>query len=220
MDYRILLAAPLAAVALAANSADALRQPDGWMAGATFAWPQGATHEAGVAPETEADGLRALTVKPIGKRSATEIGSISQYVFGYAGKRARFTAQVKATGVDGWAGLVIGAGYSPLWVPPAMPETAQQSAARGATACPQWCDVSVVVDIPPDSEGVANVGLALVGNGQVWARGFKVEVVGREVPLTDYRFAAEAGAALRAQMQKFAQTQARTPKPPQNLALD
>ena len=110
MDYRALLAAPLAAAAMNASSADALRQPAGWMAGASYAWPQGATHEAGVAPETEASGQRALTVKAIGTRTLHEIGSIGQYAMGHAGKRVRFSAQVMATGVDGWAGLVVGSG--------------------------------------------------------------------------------------------------------------
>lgn len=219
MDYRAFLAAPLAAAAMNASSADALRQPTGWMAGASYAWPQGATHEAGVAPETEASGQRALTVKAIGTRTRHEIGSISQYAMGYAGKRVRFSAQVMATGVDGWAGLVVGTGFLPLWLQPGAPET-EATPPHGATGCPQWCDVSVVADIPADGEGVANVGVALVGNGQVWARGVKLEVVGHEVPVTTQPFAAEAGQAMRALQQK-AQQQMRTaqPTPPQNLTL-
>lgn len=219
MDYRVLLTVPLAAVAITASGADALRQPAGWMAGASFAWPQGATHEAGVAPETEASGQRALTVKAIGTRSAHEIGSISQYAMGHAGKRVRFSAQVKASGVDGWAGLVVGNGFLPLWLQPGIPD-ADAVPPVGAAGCPQWCDVSVVADIPADSDGVANVGVALVGNGQVWARGFKLEVVGSDVPVTTQRFAAEAGEALRAMQHKAQQAmRAAPPTPPRNLAL-
>lgn len=220
MDYRILLAAPLAAVAVSASSADELRKPAMWMASASFAWPQGATHEAGVAPETEADGHRALTVKPIGKRTALEIGSIGQYAFGYVGKRVRFSAQVKASGVDGWAGLVVSSSFAPLPYQPGSPYIAPEFAARGAAACPQWCDVSVVADIPAGSDGVANVGLALMGNGQVWARAFKLEVVGSDVPLTSHRFAAEAAVANQAAQQKVRQMRAAKPTPPQNLALE
>jgi hypothetical protein len=219
MDYRALVAAPLAAAAMNASSADALRQPAGWMTGASYAWPQGATHEAGVAPETEASGQRALTVKAIGTRSAHEIGSISQYAMGHAGKRVRFTAQVKATDVDGWAGLVVGSGFLPLWLQPGSPD-AEATPPLGAAGCPQWCDVSVVADIPADGEGVANVGLALVGNGQVWARNVKLEVVGGDVPVTTQRFAVEAGEAMRAMRQKAQQmTRAAAPTPPRNLAL-
>jgi len=219
MDYRALLAAPLAAAAMNASSTDALRQPAGWMAGASYAWPLGATHEAGVAPETEASGQRALTVKAIGTRAAHEIGSISQYAMGHAGKRVRFSAQVMATGVDGWAGLVVGSGFLPLWLQPGSPD-AEATPPLGAAACPQWCDVSVVADIPAESEGVANVGLALVGSGQVWARNVKLEVVGRDVPVTAQRFAVQAGEATRATQQNAQQQmRAAQPTPPRNLAL-
>ena len=82
MDYRILLAAPLAAVAGSASGGDTMRVPERWMAHASYAWAQGATHVAGVAPETEADGHRALTVKALGKSTAHEIGPIAQYGMG------------------------------------------------------------------------------------------------------------------------------------------
>ena len=46
----------------------------------------------------------------------------------------------------------------------------------GAAACPQWCAVDVVVDVPPDGDGVVTLGLVLMGNGQVWARNLKLEL--------------------------------------------
>lgn len=218
MDYRVLLAAPLAALAVSASGADALRQPEGWLAGATFAWPGGSTHEAGVAPETETSSQRALTVRAKGTRSGTDIGSISQYAFGYAGQRVRFTAQVKARGVDGWAGLVVGAGFAPLWTLADAPQHGDMPP-RGAAACPDWCEASVVADLPADGQGVAQVGLALVGSGQAWARGFRLEVVGPEVPVTTQRFAEEAAAARKDAMQKLLQQRAAQPTAPHNLAL-
>lgn len=220
MDYRALLAAPLAAVAISASGADELRVPNGWFANASYAWPSGATHVAGVAPETEADGHRALTVKPIGHRTTQQIGSVSQSAMGYTGKRVRFSAQVKASGIDGWAGLVVSSSFVPLPYQVFSTDVTPESAARGAAGCPQWCDVSVVADIPADGDGVANVSLALMGNGQVWARAFKLEVVGQEVPLTTHRFAAEAAAAVKADIQKFQQSRAAKPTPPRNLALE
>lgn len=219
MDYRALLAAPLAAVAVSASGAGELRTPNGWFGGATWAFPQGPTHEAGVAPETEADGHRALTVKAIGQRSTLEIGSISQSVMGYAGQRVRFSAQVKTAGTDGWAGLVVGQGWMPLYLRAGIPDGEQAPPALGAAGCPQWCDVSVVADIR-DNLGVVAPGLALIGNGQVWARAFKLEVVGADVPVTTHRFAADVDAALKARHQRFLQSRAAKPTPPQNLALD
>ncbi len=216
MDYRSLLAVPLAALALSASGADTLRQPTGWTAGASFSWPGGKTHEAGVAPDTESGGQRALTVKALGERKAQDVGSIDQSVMGYGGKRVRFSAQVKMTGVDRWAGVVVGWGWGPLYLRPVSDEGTR---ALGAQGCPEWCDVSVVADIPADN-GVANIGLALVGSGQVWARGFKLEIVGKEVPVTEQGFGVEAAAAFKAMV---AENQARLrkepPRPPQNLSL-
>lgn len=222
MDYRSLLAVPLAALALTASGADKLRQPEGWMAQASYAWPQGATHEAGVAPETERSGQRALTVRALGKRESHEIGSISQYVMGYAGRRIRLTAQVKTAGLDGWAGLVVSQGYTPLPYLAFAP-TPASTAPLGAAGCADWCDVSVVADIPAgaDSEapGVANVGLAVVGNGQAWARSLRVEAVGPDVPLTTEVFAAKAMAHARAMAQQVQQQRASQKTAPANLAL-
>lgn len=220
MDYRILLAAPLAAAAVTASGADTLRQPEGWMAMASYAWPQGNTHEGGVAPETEASGQRALTVKALDKRRPTEIGSISQYAFGYAGKRVRLTAQVKTAGTDGWGGLVISQGFNPLPFL-AFSEAYATTPPLGAAGCPDWCEVSVVADVPADSEhgGVVNVGLALVGSGQAWARSLRLEPVGSDVPVTTEVFAAQAAAELRQSAAQGQQMVAAQKKTPTNLSL-
>lgn len=220
MDYRILLAAPLAAAAVTASGAGTLRQPEGWMATASYAWPQGQTHEAGVAPETEASGQRALTVKALGQRQPTEIGSISQYAFGYAGKRVRLTGQVKTAGTDGWGGLVISQGFNPLPFL-AFSEAYATTPPLGAAGCPDWCEVSVVADVPADGEhgGVVNVGLALVGSGQAWARSLRLEPVGADVPVTTEVFAAKAAGQLRESALQGKQLMAGQKKTPANLSL-
>jgi hypothetical protein len=192
------------------------------MAQASYAWPQGATHEGGVAPETEQSGQRALTVRSLGKREPHEIGSISQYVFGYAGRRIRLAAQVKTSGVDGWAGLVVSQGYTPLPYL-AYSATPASTPPLGAAGCTDWCEVSVVADIPAgaDSEapGVVNVGLAVVGSGQAWARSLRVEAVGPDVPLTTEVFAAKAAEFARTMTQKVQQERAKQKTVPANLAL-
>lgn len=221
MDYRSLVAIPLAALALTASGADKLRQPDGWMFQASYAWPQGATHEGGVAPETENSGQRALTVKSLGQRQPHEIGGVSQYVFGYAGRRIRLTAQVKTAGVDGWAGLVVSPGYTPLAYLPFSPNYAT-TPPLGAAGCADWCEVSVVADVPGGDDlgaGVANVGLALVGSGQAWARSLRVEAVGQDVPPTTEVFAAKAAETARAMTLQGQQWRAARKTPPNNLAL-
>lgn len=220
MDYRILLAAPLAAAAVTASGADALRQPEGWMAMASYAWPQGQTHEAGVAPETETSGQRALTVKSLGRRQPTEIGSVSQFAFGYAGKRVRLTAQVKTAGLDGWGGLVISQGFTPLPYL-AFTDAYATTPPLGAAGCPDWCEVSVVAHVAADSDkgGVVNVGLALVGSGQAWARSVRLEAVGDDVPVTTEVFAAKAAGQVRESALQGQQLMAAQKKTPTNLSL-
>ena len=218
MDYRALLSIPLAALMLSANGAETRRRPAGWIPFAGWDGLNSPTHEAGVAPETETSSQRALTVKAIGERKADQIGSIFQPLTGYADRRVRFSAQVKTAGVDQWAGLAVS---SDVMLDP-MPESQQADALapRGAAGCPEWCDVSVVADIPASNGGTVLVGLALIGNGQVWARGFKLETVGREVPVTAHRFGAEAAAIVKADREWYeTQMRNRNPTPPQNLSL-
>lgn len=218
MDYRSLLVVPLAALALGASSAETYRLPQGWQGGASFTWPAGTTYLTGVAPESDAPGQRVLTVKSVGKRQGHELGAVWQSPMGYAGKRVRLTAQVRATGIDTWAGLVVRDGFLPLYLLQLDPEE-PTTTELGAPGCADWCEVSVVADIPPDGVGAATVGLALLGNGQVWARGFKLEVVGPEVALSTHRFAAEVTAKVLAGIAQQRATEAATPTPPKNLGL-
>lgn len=219
MDYRSLLAIPIAALALSASNAESLRLPNGWQGGASFTWPAGQSYAYGVAPETENQAARTLTVQSRGRRQPTELGAMWQSVLGYAGKRVRFTAEVKATGTDTWAGLVVRDGFLPLYILPVNPGEPELAVAAGAPGCPEWCAVSVVADIPADDLGAATVGVALIGNGQVWARGLKLEVVSNDTPLTTHRFAAAQTATLREQITRTQQSQASRPTPPSNLAL-
>ena len=219
MDYRSLFAIPIAALALSASSADTLRLPNGWQGGASFTWPAGPTYAYGVAPDSEQQARRVLTVQSLGQRQPTELGAVWQSLVGYAGKRVRFTAEVKAAGTDTWAGLVVRDGFMPLYILPVSPDEPEPSASAGAPACPDWCEVSVVADLPAGDLGATAVGLALLGNGQVWARGFRLEVVGPDTPLTTHRFAATQTAAFRQQIQRDLQSKAMRPTPPSNLAL-
>lgn len=218
MDYRSLFAIPIAALALSASSAEPLRMPQGWQGGGSFTWPAGPTYAWGVAPDSEQQAQRALTVRSLGRRQGTDLGAVWQSAVGYTGKRVRFTAEVKATGTDGWAGLVVRDGFLPLYILPASPGETEPATSAAAPACPDWCTVSVVADITANEVG-ATVGLALIGNGQAWARGFKLEVVGSDTPVTTQRFAAVQTASLREQIARNQQSQASQPRPPANLAL-
>jgi hypothetical protein len=217
MDYRALLAAPLAALVMS-SSASELRMPADWQAHTSFTWPITKTYEAGVDPQAEEGGVRALTIKSVGTRSPTDIGTVEQFGSpGYAGKRVRLSGQLKATGGDGWAGLVLSTSPTPMPLY-LFPGSGKAMPYAGA-ACPQWCEVSVVADMPADNIGMPVVGVALMGNGQVWARRLRIEVVGPEVALTSDRFAAALDAERRAQQHRQDQEKAQRRTPPQNLAL-
>ena len=53
-----------------------------------------------------------------------------------------------------------------------------------AAANGDWQRLSVVMELPADDAGVVDAGVLLVGKGQVWMRDVKLEMVGKEVPLS------------------------------------
>ena len=215
MNFRALLAAPLAAVVVTSNATE-LRMPSGW---AFIAPPT--DYEAGVDARMDEAGRHTLTVKSIGTRSARNFGAVEQAVSGHAGRRVRFSGQAKASGVDAWAGLIAGRGFFPLNHMMQGDAEARNYRPLGASACPQWCDVSVVIELPADSDdlGFVDVGVALVGNGQVWARNLKLEVVGQDVPLTTTYVGIDPMVERAARHQVVRERAIQMP-PPRNLTLE
>lgn len=225
MDYRALLIAPLAAVVMSVGAAD-FRMPDGWFEYNMPTAPLGGkTYQTGVDPASEASGTPSLTVRSVAPPDSSglqSVGAVHQSTVGYAGKRVRFSAQVRTEGTRGWAGLYLGTGNLAL-----LPEvlTARRGAERllpAGSAVPadgQWHDASVVLDVPA-SEGSIVFGLALVGEGQTWARGLRFDVVGPEVAPTQTTVGIDVAqrqrilAQSRDMMAKFA------PAPLMNAALD
>lgn len=188
MDFRALLIAPLAAVVMSVGAAD-LRMPDGWF---EYNMPTnalgGKTYQVGIDPASEASGTPSLTVRSVALESSglQTVGAVQQSTVGYAGKRVRFSGQVRAEGAREWAGLYLGAGT--LAVLPgvlAAGPGAEKLLPRGSAvpADGQWHEVSVVLDVPA-SEGSVVFGLALVGEGQTWARGLRFDIAGPEVAPT------------------------------------
>lgn len=191
MDYRILLAAPLAALMLGVSAAE-LRLPNGWqpnkMAIPSALPPLGsADYAIGVDPADAASGARSLTIRSVGSFSTETVsfGAARQLAHGYAGQRVRLAGQVRAEGSRGWAGLYMGAGNRELLsnLAQGLAGVEQRLPMGAAATASGWQDVSVVIDVPADTSSV-DLGLALAGEGQVWARGLRFEVVGPEVPVT------------------------------------
>jgi hypothetical protein len=209
MDFRVILAAPLAALVMSSSAAD-LRMPQGWMP--VFTWPQDA-YEVGVDPSMDEAGRHSLSVQSVGSRDVLEIGGVTQIALGYAGKRVRFSAQVKAADSDTWAGLVLGNEMVFLMgLSNGYADTMAHT--YGVAAGTDWQTVSVVVDVPSDGAWIT-AGLALVGNGKVWARDLKLDVVGSDVPLSTSHVGLDIERA-KAKRQKEEAHE----KPPENLDLD
>ncbi len=212
MDFRALLAAPLAALVMTSSAAE-LRMPQGWTAALD---PSGNAYQAGVDPGMDEPGRHSLLIQSVGSRSVLDIGAVMQMVFGYAGKRVRLSAQVKAAGADTWAGLVLSDKMAFLNQFSAS-DADTLAHVFGVAAGADWKTVSVVVDVPSDG-WMITTGLALVGNGKVWARDLKLDIVGTDMPLTTSHMGVDVPRAL-AQLHEQEAAQAAHEKPPQNLEL-
>jgi hypothetical protein len=96
----------------------------------------------------------------------------------YQGKRVRFSGFVKASGVQGWAGLWmrIDSGY--------ITAGFDNMQGRPIAGTSDWTPYSVVLDIGQSATGV-NFGILLDGVGTVWLSDAKFEVVENNVPVTD-----------------------------------
>jgi hypothetical protein len=149
-----------------------------------------------VDPAAEEQGQRSLSIKSLVKLTpaGVNLAVVKQSAQGYAGKRLRFSGQIRSEGVSTWAGLYMeeddsikGGALSILkFGIEGGEDTLPPSGAAGHAPHEAWQDVSVVVQVPATVNSVS-LGLALVGEGKVWARKLHFEVVGPEVPLTSTR---------------------------------
>jgi hypothetical protein len=135
-----------------------------------------------------------LKAKPDSELSG--FGTMSQYFSAaqFAGKRVRFSANIKSQGIDprargeSWAGLWLridgdpsggNGGPKPL-IMDNMHQTGTDRAIKGTR---DWQNYSVVLDVAPNATGVG-LGVLLSGAGELWISGMKFEVVGLNVPVT------------------------------------
>lgn len=203
MDYRVLFAAPLAALVMSVSATESTL-PSPWVAMPSgiaapeikVDWTKGPprTYDIGLDPAAEEQGLRSLSIKSIVKLhpAYVNLAVAQQSAEGYAGKRLRFSGQIRSEGVSTWAGLFMDEVYKgdSLYKLKLGLEDGENISppigAAGQAPYKAWQDVSVVVQVPAKVNTVM-LGLALVGEGQVWARKLRFEVVGPEVPLTSTR---------------------------------
>jgi hypothetical protein len=205
MDYRVLFAAPLAALVMSVSATESTL-PSPWVAvpmgypapdpafPLDYAKGVASAYSIGVDPAAEEQGQRSLSIKSLVKLMPGQVNLavVQQSAEGYAGKRLRFSGQIRSEGVSTWAGLFMDEVYKgdSLYKLKLGLEDGENilppSGAAGQAPYKAWQDVSVVVQVPAKVNSVT-LGLALVGEGQVWARKLRFEVVGPEVPLTSTR---------------------------------
>ncbi|KQV46796.1 hypothetical protein ASC95_25025 [Pelomonas sp. Root1217] len=229
MDYRTLLLAPLAAIVLSVGAATPPRMPSGWIAHNTFIFSEATLsasngYEVGIDPASDAAGSPNLTVRFVEptKPWVVDMGAAHQNLYGYAGKRLRFSGQLRTDAVKGWAGLFLGQGDGTLLyrINAARPGVEALLPAGTAVATDgNWHDASVVFDVPADAPQVI-LGIGLVGEGQVWARNLQFQVVGNEVPTTTTKIGVDLQSARRADAEHMAEMAKKPPSPLLNAALD
>ena len=97
----------------------------------------------------------------------------------YGGKRMKYSAYVRTSGVENWAGL---------WLRVDGPDGQQPVAFdnmhdRPIKADTDWMPYSVVLDVPTGATALA-YGVLLVGPGHVWIDDAKIELVDARAPTT------------------------------------
>ncbi len=190
MDWKILLAAPLAAVLLVAGAAP-LAPANGWSTGST-----GSTSKAysiGIDSQVQFQGQRSVSVQSHeGLVNATSHGAIIQYASGYEGRRVRFSGWVRSEDVKNWAGAFLRIEDSDVerfFGSQRQDLTADDLplGAGASTSIGQWTEVNLVADVPNRPGAMIAMGAMVVGEGKVWLSTMRFEEVGPDVPLTTSR---------------------------------
>jgi hypothetical protein len=153
------------------------RMPRGWFAAGSHP----AEYEMGLDASTGPTGRGAAYIKAGEKPQGFATLMQSFKADAYRGKRLRFSAKVRAAGIEQWSGLwmrVDGTTEQML--------TFDNMQNRPITGTRDWETHAVVLDVPEQSGRVA-LGILLAGPGQVWMSEAHVETVGHDVPTTETR---------------------------------
>ena len=150
--------------------------PQGWF----LAGNKPQEYTVSVDRQASKDGGSAALLESRSGNVSEGFGTLMQ-TFGaaaYAGKRVRMTADVRAQGVQRWAGLwmrVDGPGNRTLSF-----DNMQDRPIEGTTG---WRSYAVVLDVPAGSESIS-FGILLSGQGKVWIDNVRFEEVSAAVPVT------------------------------------
>ena len=172
-------------IALLAACALLLRAdlPQGWSLGA-----DPGAYESEIDTAASYHDQPSTSLKSTANANAQGFGTVQRSINDdlpqYRGKRIRFSANVKAQGVEGWAGLWmrIDGARNPANGRPAFLGFDNMQG-RPIAGTKDWQSYSIVLDVPEAAVGIYQ-GLLLHGSGHVWLNGVKVDVVGNDVPTT------------------------------------
>jgi hypothetical protein len=175
MNYKVLVAAALAAVVVQASAFDE-SLPAPWFKNGQN--PALDVCKAGVDADLEKRGTRNMTLK-CDEKADGFVGVMQNFAAtDYTDKRIRFSALVKVEGVEDRAGL---------WV---RVDDKDRSGAsfdnmndRPIKGTSDWTPYSVVLDASPNAQGIF-FGVILIGKGQLWISDLRFEVVKEDVVLT------------------------------------
>jgi hypothetical protein len=156
--------------------------PTGWY----LAGNRPAEYDCSLDPNASYNGQPSTYVKSKEGVTTTGFGTLMQDFDArqYAGKRIKFSANVRAEGVTSWAGLWMRVDDNVHLTnnhPSALSFDNMQSRPIKGTLV--WQNYSVVLDVPEAATGIF-LGILLDGPGAVWMNGAKVEIVGPNVPTT------------------------------------
>lgn len=190
MDWKIFVAAPLAAVLLVASAAP-LAPLNGWSSGST-----GKTSKAylmGIDNSVQFQGQRSISVQSQeGLVEANSHGGVIQSAFGYQGRRVRFSGWMRSADVKQWAGAFVrvDAEGTERFFGSGRQDVRAEDLPFGAgsgTSQDRWTEVSIVADVPDTPTAMVSMGAMVVGEGKVWLSAMRFEEVGLDVPLTPAR---------------------------------
>ena len=181
MNYKVLVAAFLLTAVVRADEIGP--PPVGW----GFMGPPGpnavpAGCQAGVDGDMAQAGQRNMTLRCADDPAATVGLQQAFEALPYWGKRVRFSAWLKTSGVRAFDGETGGAG---LWINVPSPIRGPQPTRAPERALSEWTDWEYrdfVVDIPEGGRFI-NIGFWLHAKGQIWIRDLEFEVVPESVPV-------------------------------------
>jgi hypothetical protein len=184
MNYKVLIAAALAATVVQARDVDpSLPQP--WFKNGQP--PAAEKCATGVDAEIETRGTPNLTVKCDAPYEGF-VGIMQNFAADkYRGQRVRFSALVKSEGVEDWGGLWMR--VDDVDKPGASFDNMQRRPIKGTM---DWAPYAVVLDASSKAQGIF-FGFLLSGKGQIWISDLRFEVVGNDIRPTGQALSTQPG---------------------------